>query len=148
MGSCKACCITKATQARLQLSMAAQVSDIMSNMVEAGWLQQYDYDKLMTLTEAAQACHSLLRVQPSRQPTSEARACIWAMPPYPESRPYKGFISLARRTWPPAVPVARQTTCMKAPAPRTCSRRLKQAHTCLAQHSCKRSCSGCQPRAA
>ena len=31
-----------------------QVSDIMSNMVEAGWLQQYEYDKLMTLTEAAQ----------------------------------------------------------------------------------------------
>ena len=38
------------------------MSDIMSNMVEAGWLQQYDYDKLMTLTEAAQACHSLLWV--------------------------------------------------------------------------------------
>ena len=45
---------------RLQLSTAMQVSDIMSNMVEAGWLQQYDYDKLMTLTEAAQACRSLL----------------------------------------------------------------------------------------
>ena len=34
--------------------MCMQVSEIMSNMVEAGWLQQFDYDKLMTLTEAAQ----------------------------------------------------------------------------------------------
>ena len=32
-------------------SMSGQVSDMMSNMVEAGWLQQFDYDKLMTLTE-------------------------------------------------------------------------------------------------
>lgn len=48
---------------------------MMSNMVEAGWLQQYDYDKLMTLTEAAQVCHAKVMTMPIHLGSTQRCVC-------------------------------------------------------------------------
>ena len=50
---------------------------MMSNMVEAGWLQQFDYDKLMMLTEAAQV-H--FRARGSCLLRALHCACQWSSP--------------------------------------------------------------------